>query len=71
MVANILAPIIINMLDDVVKVLPKDRLFICSGIVDHEKDSVVEALLAHQFEVIEIKEKNGWVAIVATFKGLV
>ena len=71
MVANILAPIIINMLDDVVKVLPKNRLFICSGIVDHEKDSVVEALLAHQFEVIKIKEKNGWVAIVATFKGLV
>ncbi|MGL4335627.1 MAG: 50S ribosomal protein L11 methyltransferase [Turicibacter sp.] len=65
MIANILAPIIINMLDDVVKVLPKGQLFICSGIVEHEKESVVTALEAHQFEIVEIKIKNGWVAIVA------
>ena len=37
MVANILAPIIINMLSDVEKVLPVGKTFICSGIVDHEK----------------------------------
>ncbi|HAX72864.1 MAG TPA: 50S ribosomal protein L11 methyltransferase [Firmicutes bacterium] len=65
MVANILAPIIINMLDDVVKVLPKGQLFICSGIVEHEKDSVIKALEDHQFDLVEVKEKNGWVAIVA------
>ena len=69
MVANILAPIIINMLDDVVKVLPEGRTFICSGIVDHEQESVILALQSHNFDIVEVKEKNGWIAIVATFKG--
>lgn len=69
MVANILAPIIINMLSDVEKVLPVGKTFICSGIVDHEKDAVVQALNAHHFTVTEVKEKNGWVAIVAIYNG--
>ena len=66
MVANILAPIIINMLPDVLQVLPKDQMFICSGIVDHEKDAVVSALTKHNFTIQDIKVLNGWVAIVAT-----
>ncbi len=66
MVANILAPIIINMLPDVVKVLPKHQTFICSGIVAHEADGVVDALTKHDFTIQEIKHLNGWVAIVAT-----
>lgn len=65
MVANILAPIIIGMLADVKKVLPSNRPFICSGIVEHEKELVVEALNHHQFKICQIKEKNGWIAIVA------
>ena len=69
MVANILAPIIINMLSDVEKVLPVGKTFICSGIVDHEKDAVIQALNAHHFTVTEVKEKNGWVAIVAIYNG--
>ena len=69
MVANILAPIIINMLDDVVKVLPQGQTFICSGIVDREKQAVLDALVAHQFKIEEVREKNGWVAIVATYEG--
>ncbi|MDE5976954.1 MAG: 50S ribosomal protein L11 methyltransferase [Turicibacter sp.] len=69
MVANILAPIIMNMLVDVTKVLPIGQTFICSGIVDHEKDAVLEALEFHHFSVNEVKEKNGWIAIVATYQG--
>ena len=69
MVANILAPIIINMLSDVEKVLPVNKTFICSGIVEHEKESVITALKAHHFNVTEVKEKNGWVAIVAIYMG--
>ena len=45
------------------------KTFICSGIVDHEKDAVVQALNAHHFTVTEVKEKNGWVAIVAIYNG--
>lgn len=66
MVANILAPIIVDMLPDVVHVLPKGKRFICSGIVEHEQEMVVSALLKHGFEVEDIKSLNGWVAIVAT-----
>lgn len=65
MVANILAPIIIGMLADVRKVLMPGCPFICSGIVDHEKESVITALLEHGFTISEVREKNGWVAIVA------
>jgi len=63
MVANILAPIIIAMLPDVKKVL--SGLFICSGIVSHEEQSVVDALVFHGFEVLEVQRENGWVAIVS------
>ena len=65
MVANILAPIIIGMLPDVAQALPEGRTFICSGIVSHEKDAVLAALGAHGFGTVEVKDKNGWVAIVS------
>ena len=68
MVANILAPIIIGMLNEVKKVLPANKMFICSGIVHHEKEVVLNALEENQFEITEVKEKNGWVAIVAINK---
>ena len=51
------------------KVLPQGQTFICSGIVDHEKQAVLDALVAHQFKIEEVREKNGWVAIVATYEG--
>ena len=57
------------MLDDVEKVLPVGKTFICSGIVDHEKEAVLTALNTHCFTVVEVKEKNGWVAIVASYNG--
>jgi len=66
MIANILAPIIIGMLEDVKTVLPTNQLFICSGIVHHEKESVLKALTANDFQILEVREKNGWVAIVSS-----
>ena len=64
-VANILASIIVGMLEDVVRVLNEGDVFICSGIIVEEKEMVIEALNAHQFTVIEIYEENGWLAIVS------
>jgi len=63
-VANILAPIIIEMLSNVKKALPEEGLFICSGIINDERDLVIAALKEYEFGVIEIRERNGWVAIV-------
>lgn len=64
MVANILAPIIIDMIPDVIRTLK--GAFICSGIVEHESQSVLDALLAHGFQIEEIVGENGWTAIAAT-----
>lgn len=63
-VANILAPVIIGMLSDVKAVLIKGNLFICSGIIDNEKPLVMDGLLRCGFEIIEVREENGWIAIV-------
>jgi len=64
-IANILASIIIGMLADVSNVLVSNDIFICSGIITEEKDEVVANLLKHNFEIVEIQEENGWVAIVS------
>jgi len=67
-VANILAPIIINMLTDVFNVLHDNDIFICSGIILEEADSVRHALKNNHFEIVETREENGWIAIVSRKK---
>ena len=64
-IANILAPVIIGMLDDVKSVLNRGDMFICSGIIAEEKDEVVNNLLKHNFIIVDVCEENGWVAIVS------
>jgi len=64
-VANILAPVIVGMLDDVHAILHAGDIFICSGIIAEEKEMVIDAIVANGFEVAEILDENGWVAIVA------
>jgi ribosomal protein L11 methyltransferase len=66
-VANILAWIILGMLNDVKEVLAAGDLFICSGIIDNEKEQVIEGLVDCGFEVLEVREENGWVAIVSKY----
>jgi len=63
-VANILASVIVSMLEDVAEVLNEGDIFICSGIIAEEQGMVVDALTKHQFTIVEILEENGWVAIV-------
>ena len=64
-VANILASIIVGMLREVGEVLNQGDLFICSGIIEEEKELVLERLQAHGFDVLEVLIENGWIAIVA------
>ncbi|MCL2558967.1 MAG: 50S ribosomal protein L11 methyltransferase [Turicibacter sp.] len=63
-VANILTPIIIGMLGDVKAVLAEGGVFICSGIIEEEKEAVTGALARHGFEVVEVLEENGWLGMV-------
>ncbi len=63
--ANILAEVILELLDDVKTVLTETGLFICSGIIEARKQKVLNQLVAKGFDIIDIVEKNEWVAIAA------
>lgn len=68
-IANIVADIIIRLIPDTAAYLKGPKLFISSGIIDTRKDDVLAALAAGGFQVLEIREKAGWVAIVAQYQG--
>ncbi|MBU0993689.1 MAG: 50S ribosomal protein L11 methyltransferase [Proteobacteria bacterium] len=64
-VANILADIVISLLDQVAGVLSENGWLICSGIVDNQKDSVIEKMTKTGFNVIDVRSKDSWVSISA------
>jgi len=64
--ANILTETIMVLLDTVKSVLKNKSVFICSGIIEKNKDQVVEKMVASGFEVIEIREKEEWVSLAGT-----
>jgi len=63
--ANILAEVILDLLPDVSRVLNDGGIFIASGIIARKKDAVVAGLKQAGFGVIELSQKEDWVAIVA------
>lgn len=68
-IANIVADIIIRLTPQTVDYLQGPKLFISSGIIDTRKDDVLSALEANHFRIVEVREKAGWVAIVAQYQG--
>lgn len=64
-VANILAEIILLLIDDVKLVLEKDGYFISSGIYKNKEDVVREALVAAGFRIEATNKDQDWVAFVA------
>lgn len=64
--ANILAEVILNLLPGVVRVLKKSGVFICSGIVSTQKAVVLAGLHTAGFEIVEVSENAGWIAIAAS-----
>jgi ribosomal protein L11 methyltransferase len=68
-VANIIAEIIVHLLEDIDKVLKPKAKFISSGIINTKKQMVLDALEAHGFNVIDVTEKGEWVAIVSEKRG--
>jgi len=61
--ANILKETIMVLLDTVKSVLKNKSVFICSGIIEKNKDKVVEKMVVSGFEVIGIREKEEWVSL--------
>ena len=55
---------IIHLVPDVPALLAKHGTFLASGIIDTRKDEVIAAVQAAGLALREVKEKNGWVALV-------
>jgi len=64
-VANIIADIIIKLIPQVSLKLRERGIFISSGIIQERQVEVLKVLAEYGFTVLEIKEQEGWVAIVA------
>jgi ribosomal protein L11 methyltransferase len=64
-VANILAEIIVQFIDDVREVLKPGGIYIASGIYILKEADVKAGLLASGFEIIDRVRQDDWVAIVA------
>lgn len=62
--ANILSEVILVLLDTVQNVLTKGGVFICSGIIERNKDAVVRKMEDSGFEIMRIEIKEKWVSIV-------
>ena len=65
-VANILAEVIIDLLDDVARVVRPGGRFLCSGIIESRQAAVAEKMAACGFDVIEVKMEEEWVAMIGT-----
>ena len=61
--ANILTETIISLLDSVKNVLKKKSVFICSGIIEKNKNRVVEKMVASGFEIASTLKQEEWVSI--------
>ncbi|MFB5662114.1 50S ribosomal protein L11 methyltransferase [Alteribacillus sp. HJP-4] len=67
-VANILAEIILRMIDDAGRLLKTGGKFITSGIISRKKEDVKEALLSKGFIIEETLEMEDWAAFIAIKK---
>ena len=68
--ANILAEVILDLLPDVKAVLKENGLLVCSGIITAKKELVLSGLKENGLAVVEVIEKEGWVAIAARKTGI-
>jgi ribosomal protein L11 methyltransferase len=66
--ANILTHVIIELLADAARLLKPGGIFIGSGIIDPNRDLVAGKMQDAGFEVLEIRQKEGWVALAGRYK---
>jgi len=63
--ANIVSDIIIELSPDIKKILKKGGRFVCSGIITEREKDVLAKLESDGYEIVDIKRKNEWTAILA------
>lgn len=64
-VSNIIAEIIVDLIEQIKAYLVDDGIFITSGIIVEKSHLVMDKLNSSGFEIIEEKVENGWTSIVA------
>ncbi len=64
-VANIVADIVMSLTSDIKTVISNNGVFISSGIICERVKEVSDHITDCGFEIIEIREKRGWAAILA------
>lgn len=69
-VANILLNVLDILIPDLPKALKKDGVFICSGLINSQKDNIVNTLEKNDLEIVEIFEKGEWISIISRFKNV-
>lgn len=63
-IANILAHIIDDMIEDAYNTLNSDGYFITSGIIEEKHEEILSHMKRVGFEIVSINHDNGWVCIV-------
>jgi ribosomal protein L11 methyltransferase len=66
--ANILAHVIVELLGDAARLLKPGGVFLCSGIIDPNRDLVAGKMREVGLEVLKIRQKEGWVALAGRYK---
>ncbi|MDY6792074.1 MAG: 50S ribosomal protein L11 methyltransferase [Thermodesulfobacteriota bacterium] len=66
--ANILTETILILLESIKRVLKKRSVFICSGIIEKNKDKVIKKMVASGFKIKEIVKREEWVSIVGVLQ---
>lgn len=64
-VGNLLAKIVMLFVDDAARVVKPGGLFITSGIIESQKQEILDELRKHHFVVEEILKIEDWIAIIA------
>ena len=67
-IANIVADVIKTLVLDLSKVLKSGGVFIASGIICEREREVSDCINSNGFDILEIKERRGWAAILAVLK---
>ncbi len=67
-ISNIIAEIIIKLIEDLHKVLKKDGIFIASGIIKEKIQIVEDVLTKNSMQIIDIVTMGEWVCIVSKYK---
>ncbi len=69
-IANILLNVLEILIPDLNTVLNDNGVFICSGLINTQREKIVNILENNGFEIIAIDEKGEWISVVSRLKNV-